>query len=217
MRFLLVLITVAFSILLLQCKKETQDDTPVIRMANEDVFHYGYFEPGTYWVYKDSATAAEDSVYVIESSRGYDTISGSSGQNVYESFLVKLHSTFENYDYYLAYHSLYTSQSDGKEKIFMHKFNPGDTARQLVLCEIPVTVGHTLVYQNTTLTTAAFYDTLMIQSDTMYNVIKATQLNDKTQFDQPSVYYIAKHGGIVRKEFLDSGSVWELSRWNILQ
>lgn len=61
-RFILLGCVFVFSF----CKKK---DTVEELSVSEDVKAYGCFQPGTYWIYRDSATGTIDSLYVTQTAR----------------------------------------------------------------------------------------------------------------------------------------------------
>ncbi|MBK7183414.1 MAG: hypothetical protein IPH89_10985 [Bacteroidetes bacterium] len=65
---ILILISVLSVFVSCQYEYEPYFAVPEQAIQLEDLTAYSYFKTGTYWIYKDSASGVEDSVYVF-----YDT------------------------------------------------------------------------------------------------------------------------------------------------
>ena len=203
------------------CKKDipvpslpTPDPTP------QSVYDYGFFSPGTYWIYQDSVSGNTDSVYVIYGRKGKDTLDLGlgDGTKIYDMFEVKMHSSFEDYDYYLWYNATWSGKNPRRDKLFFTKSRPGNYVGEIILCELPPTPGNVLYwYGDNTITTLDFYSTYLSNVTQFASVIKVGESKDAIQSHQPSCYFISKNFGIIRKEYLDSNSIWKLVRHNIVQ
>ncbi len=101
---------------IVSCKKEKEDPYQNHMLAQE-TFDYGYFKVGTYWIYKDSITGAEDCVYVFYNYTQIDTIPENNSYEydpgLYNWFDVKCHSTFYNKDYQYWCNSSYSNEYNG--------------------------------------------------------------------------------------------------------
>lgn len=211
------LLTVSFT----ACEKEppippgpTPDITP------QAVYDYGFFKPGTYWIYEDSLTGSRDSVYVIYVKQGKDTLDvlQGDGPKIYDRFEVKMYSTFEGYDYYLWYSGTWSGKPR-RDKLFLTKSKPGDYVGEIILCEIPAVIGNILYnwQSDNNTTTTAFYPQMVINTSTYSSVIKANQSIDVLQSGQAANYFIARNTGIVKREYLDSNRVWKLVSTQVYQ
>lgn len=205
---------------LIACEKEPPiPPEPTPDVTPQAVYDYGFFKPGTYWVYEDSITGARDSVYVIYGIKGKDTLDllQGDGPKIYDKFEVKMRSTYEDYDYYLWYSGTWSGKPR-RDKLFLTKSKPGDYVGEIILCELPATIGNILYgCNNSHVVTEQLYSTYTQGTFELQGVIKVSQTFDCIQEGQYSRYSIAKSTGIVKKEYLDSNRVWKLVSAQIYQ
>jgi hypothetical protein len=215
------IIIIAVFLLFSQCKKDKPvSSPPTPDITPQEVYDYGFFRPGTYWVYKDSVSGSIDSVYVIYGIKGADTVDlgQGDGMKAYEKYEVKMHSTFENYDYYIWYNATWSGKNPRRDKLFFTKSRPGDYVGEIILCEIPAIPGHVLYgCGNGIVLTKEVYQSFLMDTTSYNNVVRISETLDCVQGGQSSNYYLAQNIGIIRKEYIDSNSVWKMLRSNILQ
>lgn len=216
--FLSVLIVVFFT----TCKKDPdinpqpsgQGYTP------QNLASYSYFKTGTYWIYQDSTSGVEDSVYVYaDTSYMYYRTGTVQLDGNYMYYNCHAHSYFDTYDYY--YHIdmgnyILATKEVGTVRI---RTKPTDYVGETYLMSnrfvdddaIGWYLGTGMTYFKN------FYDSINISGIYFYSVSKFYDTQNLTEYESPTNFYIAKNIGIIRKEKLDSNKVWNLVRYNIVQ
>ena len=211
---------VAVAALIYGCKKKEPDEPNVSYEDIKPVKDYVYFQPGTYWIYEDNYGNI-DSMYVYSAGEGIDTVRKSNGdiEGIYRFFQSKVHSVYDDYNYYIGYNSGWTSFHPTRHKVFMTKTKPGDYVGQIILMEYPPKIGNILyTYYNNDVTVKNFYSVFEISPNQFENVIKMNESRDITNpYFQQTNYYIAQNIGIIQEELIDSSNVWKLVRYNIVQ
>jgi hypothetical protein len=187
---------------------------------------YCYFQPGTYWVYQDSATGELDSVYVYEAGAGIDTVTATQSnptEGIFEWLYCNKKSARDGYAYNSWIDMSWSSQPqiDASTKMYTIKTRPGDPVGQTIQIGFPLNSNHRTYYtswgstQNTTNIdrlmgySVNFGDTfnLVIRSNHDYCCLLPYRAN----------FYYAPHVGLFRAEQPDSARVWKLLRANIVQ
>ncbi len=104
------------------------------------MYDYGYFLPGTYWVYEDSVSGAIDSVWVYDAYKEIDTVSSSSSNGldpgIYDWFKIKTRSSYFNADYYYWSNSSRVT-SDGFYQIRREKISTGSVLENITMIYPP--------------------------------------------------------------------------------
>lgn len=204
------------------CKKDPPVENPSTGSGYtpQDLTAYSYFKTGTYWIYKDSTSGVEDSVYVYaDTSYQYFRTGTVQQDGNYMYYNYHAHSYYDTYDYY--YHidmgnyilstkevgtvRIRTKPTDyvGETYLMSNRFLPDDA--------IGWYLGTGMTYYK------GDYDSINISGTYYYNVAKFYDTQNLTEYESPTHFYIAKNIGIIRKEKLDSNKVWNLIRYNIVQ
>ncbi len=190
----------------------------------KEMYDYGYFLPGTYWVYEDSVSGAIDSVWVWDAYKGRDTLgrSNSSGldEGIYDWFKIKTRSSYFNADYY------YWSNSSRAAKSYSFPVYR-EILSSSMLAETPclrfhyelgkIYYGYSSVNSVDTQRCSAFFNSLILASNSFYSVIVYEQTKNYLEEDNHTYFYWAKNYGLIRKEILGKNEVWNLIRCNIIQ
>ncbi len=221
-KFLHYINCLLFSIVLLNsCKKfEYQAYFEEPPKPLEDLSAYSYFKTGTYWIYKDSASGIEDSVYVYyDTSYSYYQNNGWQDEGTYMFYYFNAHSYYDSYDYtYKISMGNYSvvSGATGVERI---KRKPTDYVGDTYLMHNKFVSDLAMTLYTGTGTTyfKTFYDSITFTTNRFYLVSKFFDTNNETEYHSPTNFYIAKNIGIIRKEKSDSSIVWNLIRYHITQ
>ena len=215
-------ITLLLGVLFGNCKcKKDPDPTPSQpAVPLQDLKAYSYFKTGTYWIYKDSATGVEDSVYVYaDTSYSYYQNNGIQATGNYMYYVFKAHSYYDSYNYYYQIsegnYSISTLEN-GVERI---RTKSGDYVGETYLMSNRFIEGdHIGLYTGTGTTYfKSKYSNLVIESQNYNNVVKFYDSQNASEYESPTNFYIAKNIGIVKKEILDTVRTWALVRYQILQ
>ena len=177
---------------------------------------YGYFKPGTYWVYQDSASHARDSIYVTSSWIGVDTILASHSQNYngyYGYFNVYTLSTFEARKYRNWVNTVFTFS--GITELSVYKYIGADTIKGTYLMTDYLATGqydsgYPVAFENQ-------YDSLKILNTWYKKVLLFHDNQNATQNKSATNTYLSKNVGVIRKEILTPYKVWNLVRYQIVQ
>ena len=201
------------------CKKDEPDEPNVSYEDIKPVKDYVYFQLGTYWIYEDNYGNV-DSMYVYSAGEGIDTVRKSNGdiEGIYRFFQSKIHSVYDDYNYYIGYNSGWTSFHPTRHQVFMTKTKPGDYVGQIILMEYPPVIGNILYGEkNSIVKIENYYQIYNIGLVNYVSVIKMSNSIDIINNDQRTNYLIAKNVGIIQEELVDSNNVWKVIRYNIVQ
>lgn len=197
------------------CKRE-QDTKPTVPLA--DLTAYSYFKKGTYWIYKDSTSGVEDSVYVYsDTSFKYHQTNTVQKDGDYMYYDCRTHSYLTNFNCYYRISMGDYSISTRENSVDRTRTNPyvGDTylmsdrfvdGDQIGLYTSPGTVYFKNKFSN-----------YMVLGNSFQNTVKFYDSTNPSEFNSPTNFYIAKNIGIVRFEILDSNKVWNVIRYSIKQ
>lgn len=198
------------------CKKKEVQDPYQNHMLAQETFDYGYFKVGTYWIYQDSITGAEDCVYVFYNHTQIDTIPEDNyykyDAGLYNWFELDAHSTYYDQDYNYWSNSSWSTEINGYMN-FVSRRTKGQF--ETVLWTNKFELGKT-VYPYTqygVVTCTSFYNSYK----SFQNVVVFNDTKNSTENDSPTNFFLAKNAGIVRKEILDSNRVWSLVMYKCIQ
>jgi hypothetical protein len=231
MKKLFCILSVIIFCFLDSCKKDTSgyaiDHSYHLPQAVKD---YTYFKEGTYWVYRDSVSGAEDSVYVYHDVdvkvrmeagnvnglpegeyEGIESDAISSYDNSTLSSYMNTTYCFYCIDSNLTRPCYYVERSRSRPFDYMgsgYFFFYNLRLHYYVYNDSFDKSKIELTATNTTLVTDAF---------TFNNVQKFYTSKNIIEKGNNTNYYLAPNIGIVRKELLDSNQVWNLVRYKIIQ
>ena len=186
----------------------------------EDIAAYSYFKTGTYWIYKDSTSGVEDSVYVYsDTSYLYHRTGTVQEDGDYMYYECHANSAYDTYNYYYKIDMGFYILSTGEVGTVRVRTKPGDYVGQTYLMSnrfiaddvITWWLGDGATYYK------AYYDSINLSGITYHAAAKFYDTSNSAEYSSPTFFYIAKNVGIIRKEKLDSNKVWNLIRYNIIQ
>jgi len=216
-------IIVVLSAVFFSCNKSgTTSSQSYTSPVPQVMLDYGFFLPGTYWVYQDSATHATDSVYVTyalsanksvtqQQNLGYTGIFG----YYTERWMGTREAETDNLNVDM-------SQQPGATTsvLWMDKSIGGNFYGKNILMASVFTPGYTL-YPNSepngSMEFISGFDSLKVGSVYYKKVIQVYDKRNSLQKNNRTNFFISKNMGIVRKELLDSNRVWNLVRSHIVQ
>ena len=197
------------------CKKP-KEEPPLVRLIPQEVKDYCYFLPGTYWIYEDSISGAQDSVWVWDAYGSIDTLAKDNPYGVdagiYEWFKVKTSSSFFNADYF------YWSNAQAMPFNKFHKLTREIISQNVItegLCFFyPFETGITL-YNNQN------NETTFLNALAQFNNFKTVSLFNESynplENNSQTHFYFANRIGIIRKEIYKQNQVWNLTKYVIIQ
>ncbi len=182
---------------------------------------YGFFQPGTYWIYQDSASHALDSEYVVSASQGSTSISQNQNMGytgtfgwLKEQWMGSRQGQVNN-----LYVDM-TQSMNGPCVLWMDEHIAGVYKGQNILMSdnwVPGYVIYPSTEPNGYLEFMRSLDTVKVLSKAYPAVIQYYERqNSVFQYNRTNIY-LAKNVGIIRKELLDSVKVWNLIRSHIVQ
>jgi hypothetical protein len=193
-----------------------------------DAFSFGYFKPGTYWIYQDSTSHLIDSVYVISADQSTISINGASSSaqsdgygGTFRRFGYQAHSSFEGVEYVNSVDRDHTPLDQVTTTIIRTRIPPHQFQQECIYLNIPYTLN-TVVQAPT----YNFNDSNVVVRDNAiftFNSVSLTNVLEIHQAHNPLCHnlrtktFIKKGYGILRKEVPDSNRVWNLIRCNIVQ
>lgn len=207
------------SLLFTACHKDPPVE-PKPAVPLQDIKAYSYFKTGTYWIYKDSATSAEDSVYVYADTAYSYYNSGNpivaAGNYMY--YDCRAHSYYDTYNYYYQIDMGYYG-SEGSVGVKRIRTKPGDYVGETFLMSNRFEKGESVTLYTGTGTSyfKIFYDSLSVMGKYYKKVVKFNDTRNASEYESSTNFYIAKNIGIVRKEKLDTITTWNLIRYRIIQ
>ena len=201
--------------------KEGGDPEPLpVIDAPQEVKDYIIFKPGTYWIYKDSTTGTEDSVFVYDFIEGHDTLyPNNAPAGIYEWFQVSTSSALDGYDYYYKYYAdNIIEHPNYMVTVIREKLKPGDYVGEILCFIFPPNVGYVAYWGPYDVASVyQYFDSYILDNLSFQNTIEIHETVNITENDQRTNFFFGKNYGIVRKELLDSNRVWNLTRCNIVQ
>lgn len=182
---------------------------------------YGYFLPGTYWVYEDTVSGAIDSVWVYDAYYEIDTLPEDNPYSlepgIYDYFQIKTTSSHFNADYYY-----WANSSRVAAKKYYHLYReriiPGNSVVENIGFFYTPEVGAKLFnYNSDTLRVENFFLTLILETNTFSEVALMSQNKNVTEDNSESKIYYAKNAGIIIKKIINRNEYWQLKRFSIIQ
>lgn len=180
----------------------------------EDLPAYSYFKTGTYWIYKDSASGIEDSVYVFHDTTYSYYNTGTAGVNAgnYNFYESRAYSYSDTYYYYYKIDMGY--YGGNKVPVWRDKFKPGDYVGQsfLMFNSFDPSINLYAYTSPGVITCKGYADSMNILGNVYLNVVhfndtKNASENISTPFgsiNPATDFYIAKNIGIVKKHVYDT-------------
>lgn len=203
------------------CKQEAiRPDDPPLPLP-EKALSYFYFEPTTYWVYKNEQTGQLDTQKILTANRKW--VKGSADEG-YEEAAITIKSTFKGYtEEHKAIGDRCTKQerdsgitaccwiktgrpSEGYYTTWRFPFRKGLTG------ESSPTTRDSSMY-----TVLEMYDSLLLNNTIFYGVVKIQTTNARFYYRKNINVYWAKEVGIVRMEDLTGNETWTLIDYKIVK
>lgn len=210
---------IALAILSYGCKEE-QKPIPECKVENtvkipQEALERFVFKEGSYWIYSDSVTGKNDSVWVwrfVESVKS--NISGQQlSKRCYQEFFINFKSDLlGEYRYVIVPNAVIDDNVSYNQEIFSGFYN--------YLTSPPITVystrfkGNILVSPNQEGGTFKKINSLVIDNKTFNDILMLS--NPPSNDDIYTTVYYVRNIGIVKFELKD-GRVWELKRRLIKQ
>lgn len=220
----ILIIFLAISCLSVHCKK---DKEPISWPLSQGFKDYIYFKDDTYWVYQDSITKYNDSVWVTESTI-YTTVDeidkGWKKKKMeveYELFDYKTRSNSNSkiLEYYSNSWASCVSRNDTDGSFCFSCWRK----RIDIVSEYSSDVFFYEPIESTeagSVTLTNVFDSLKINNITFKSVCRIYDTQNYTENGYETVFYIAKNIGIIRKEIeykQGKWEIWNLIRYNIVQ
>jgi hypothetical protein len=181
-----------------------------------EVKDYFHFNLGSYWVYEEETSEILDSTYVIE------TLSDTASYY----FDTRLHSDYDGYNYHYWPDGA-TTNSNIVEKsvrstiIKKAKTKPGDFVAESYCFPFYPNMGSWIYsyglqynYDNVLIVDTVFANYTLLDQ-VFLDVVCISEEHTASAQAQPTKHYYSKGVGLIRKELIDSGEVWNLLRYNI--
>ncbi|MBS1636221.1 MAG: hypothetical protein JST26_09915 [Bacteroidetes bacterium] len=209
-----------------KCKKDPEAKPNYHFEIPQELWDYGCFKPGTYWVYEDSITHIIDSVWVFKANGGNKTISESNDYPYTGTFGWYSCWSESSYDHYQYENWVdqtwnvngaaagYTNTNVNRDR-YSTPSSQSNTGETILTSDIQK--GKTLYTRQGATNYETFYSNFLLAGYSYIDVEKWK--NDKCVIDdgQNTIYYIARNIGIIKREQADSNHVWKLVRYHIVQ
>ena len=188
---------------------------------------YMFFDLSSYWVYEEQTSGAIDSVYVTISVADRDTLYYSSGalHSIYDYAIIRAQSslTGEVSEYRVMGSEMsYDSTVYPDTVFYVYRkdwTSTGDYNGQTIAMFYPFDQSYSVVpySQPGAITLPEEYDSLLVQGEYFYDVKVFHDSQNSTEVNEETKFYFARNKGIIRKEKVTSGEVWDLVRYSIIQ
>ncbi len=204
------------------CKKDTPPPTYYVPQELKD---WMYYKQGSYWVYQDSASNINDSVYVTSSEIKIEDDVDKMGKIIWkeETFYVYTQSTLSSY-IYIDRSSITSSPQNCDNTCYIiyreRKTSIGSNVGTTFILFLSPKIGLQAAPNGLTyVTLAAIYDSLQVGGKYFHNVVRMDETKNETEGGGPTKFYIAKHYGIIRKEITagNTEKTWNLVNYKIVQ
>lgn len=192
---LLCFISMVVCISLSSCDSCKTD--PILLYANHELLDAGIFKPGTYWVYINDSTGANDSVVVTAFDFLPDTIrEDCKGDPVN----VNYKESYYTYSTSFLYGENYVTTAQIGDVLLWGKISePADTIFSTASCK---DAGY-----------CALIDTMQVFHKKYTQVYKRIDSSSAIYDGRLAQFYSAPHFGLIRKEILRPDGTWET--WNL--
>jgi len=226
---LLLLLLLSITISCNKCKKDPPPE-PKVCEINGEIFDsekgiqqmkdYMYFEVGTWWVYEEETTGDLDTITVYYNHEDID-------ENNYHWFQCYTYSSYTTYNFKYEYHESFTggcavNSACRCQKVQRSKTQPGDFVGAHRDFFFPTILGDNQPIGGSDLN--IYYS--VITSIVSNYVVGNLEFTNVVEYDvgwcfseggQPANFWLAEHIGIVKKELVDDGEVWNLVDYHIVQ
>jgi hypothetical protein len=190
--------------------------------VQSDLFAMSWFRPGSYWVYRDSASARIDSIYVLGADSGNVLI----GHQLCQWFSVRYHSTYYKRDFRQDAHSAPPTQtsighvgtiSDPTTNLYTHVFNGTvELTDSSIFMKSPAwgtppssNPGYVWMQSDT--------QTFVLNSQLLKQVDKLYQKNNRLNGNVPATVFLKPGYGVLSVRVPDSSRVWNLVKYQVVQ
>ncbi len=206
------------------CRRE--EPVPDVNyLIPQEAMDYGYFKPGSYWVYEESTSHALDSVYVISAIHKFqdrppnpDYLGGH-----YWYYKVLMHSSWNNCDFERTVNMDGFFNLSPSSQVSIVQTREADNAKGPFLYDNLYTpIQH---YMNGWgfyfKTDSVYYNTdndIYIQGPLIFTHVLVIT-NPRTNYipRSHSNLYLVPHIGLVKRELLDVPEVWNLIKYQVIQ
>ena len=191
---------------------KTQNPCPCTDNACiDEMMAYTYFLPGTWWVYEEQNSGDRDSVYVYEASSSI----GSDGSH---HFLMRTHSTYDEYNYYYQFTESLTMNPDypscASHHVYRTKTKPGDFVGYDLAFFFPMFLNDSRYVWGGGLSSI---DTLWVNEYGTAEEVYFDIDNCNSEGYEYAGFHLSKNLGIERKSLYDRDEYWLLIEHNIVQ
>jgi hypothetical protein len=193
-------------------KQEFQYPDSMLWAIPDGALSYFYFQPNSYWVYKNDKTGQLDTQIIVSATRVWFKQAAEQG---YERAEVKMQSSFENLSF--DHTAVYDVCPDSCCWLQTGKQNEGYFATW----RYPFSVGYSGWSKHTTTDSSRFtvldkFDSLLLNNVMFYEVVKINTTKATIFYKKDINMYWAKGIGIIKKENLTDNETWNLIDFNIV-
>lgn len=195
---------------------------------------YTLFEPGTYWIYQDSATQQLDSVWVVDSKKEVFRLGGNSSSKPltmkFERFTSRVHSSVSNIQHLYRIDRQcglpYQQNQDARGSCWVlerGRYQPTSTTDAGEEQVFPYSIDRDktiFLLANSAVMYPYWYSQPVLLNGTSYdNVMEVKLTTDASEAGWPTHYYWVPNKGIVLQRIKRNGRMqtWQLLRSHIVQ
>jgi len=217
MKRIFLLIPTLLIILFSTCKKDTEEECSSCQFEQgfDMVKDWMYFKTGSYWIYEEENSGAIDTITVWEDWEG-------TAQDVNDAFYSYTESSCDGYFYRYRYNSSFsihclTEEDCRCEKVDRSKSRPGDYIGQdRNFVYPPILNNYSAAGSDITEVIEIEETYLTLNGDT--SILAVFDIPDDLSEDgQHSRFSVVQNVGIVKKELLGDGQVWNLIEYKVTQ
>ncbi len=208
--------------------------TPEPAVQLEDLTAYSYFKTGTYWIYKDSASGVEDSVYVFyDTTFQYHLGPGNiqaEGDYMYYSY--RANSSIDSFSYYYDIDYGFYSPGTNTVGVSRKKVKPGNYIGTSLLMVNYFKRNYPFgIYSSPgDLFFKTFHDSLQLNNTTYFSVASFEDTKNASEsymssfglINPKTEYSISKNIGVIKIKIIDNqfntiNKIKYLVRYHIVQ
>lgn len=183
-----------------------------------NIKHYFDFKPGSWWVYVEETSGDRDSVYITQEWND---------PNTYD-FDIRMYSTFQDYYYHFWPSTPSVAQGCGDAGVICQqcisvnrsKYKPGEFIGEGKCFLYQARTGSydhvpNVYFTNNQIIVDSIFSTFQLSGLSFNRTFCIRELSTFIEGVQPTNHYFSENVGLIRKELLDSGQVWNLVNYHI--
>jgi hypothetical protein len=208
-----------FVLLLFSCKRDASNGTPIeLETVEDEIKDYFLFNSGSYWVYQDTFSLQNDSIYAVASATTIDSLRFANGglAAVWETISTTYGSSLTG-DTLISW--CRPSEKVGTQwKVRKQRQVNSITIGSAIAAILPFDSTSTESLDGVSwITSEASYDSLVVGDSLYFDVVEFANSADSTVAGNSTRHFYARGVGLIRFVNFATGAVWDLDRFSVSQ